>query len=155
MRCIALSRPEKGRGITFFHAFSGSDVVSAVRCKGKKYAWQTWDMCAEASDVFASLSQYQQVATVNDNEVDILEKCVVMMYDKCSTATRVNNARLDRLLGSRDHTKPFHQLDQLYFSISSVIPTRQAVFGANQHCASQKHRALLTGDGRRMEIRGM
>ena len=57
MRCIALSRPEKGRGITFFHAFAGSDV-SAVRCKGKKYEWQTWDMCAEASHVFAGLSQY-------------------------------------------------------------------------------------------------
>ena len=36
-----------------------------------------------------------QVATVNDNEVDILEKFVVMMCDKSSTATRVNNARLD------------------------------------------------------------
>ena len=35
------------------------------------------------------------------------------------------------------------------------IPTRQAAYGANQHCARQKHRALLTGDGRRMEIRGM
>ena len=36
-----------------------------------------------------------QVATVNDNEVDILQKFVVMMYDKSSTATGVNNARLD------------------------------------------------------------
>ena len=52
-------------------------------------------MCAEASDVFARLSQYPQVATVNGNEVDILEKFVVMMYDRSSTATRVNNAMLD------------------------------------------------------------
>ena len=37
------------------------------------------------------------------------------------------------LLGRRDHTKPFHQLDQLYFSPSSVLPTRQAAYGANQH----------------------
>ena len=36
-----------------------------------------------------------QVETVNDNEVDILEKFVVMMYDKSSTAKGVNNARLD------------------------------------------------------------
>ena len=49
--------PEKGRGITLF-AFTGCDVVSAFRCKGKKSAWQTWDMCAEASGVSARLSQY-------------------------------------------------------------------------------------------------
>ena len=38
-----------------------------------------------------------QVATVNvnDNEVDILEKFVVIMYDKSSTATCANIARLD------------------------------------------------------------
>ena len=85
--------PEKGRGITCLHAFTGCDVVSAFRGKGKKSAWQTWDVCAEASDVFARLSQYPP--TVNDNEMDILEKFVVIMYDRSSTATCVNNARLD------------------------------------------------------------
>ena len=49
--------PEKGRGITLCHAFTGCDGVSAVRGKGNKSAWQTWDMCAETSDVFARLSQ--------------------------------------------------------------------------------------------------
>ena len=122
MRCIALSRPEKGRGITFFHAFTGSDVVSAVRCKGKKYAWQTWGMCAEASDVFASLSQYPQVATVNDNEVDVLEKFVVMMYDKSSTATGVNNARLDMFARKQ---RPYQ----------AIPPTRSALLQHNAYQA--------------------
>ena len=45
--------PEKGRGITLFHAFTGCDVVSAFRGKGNKSAWTTWDMCPEATDVFA------------------------------------------------------------------------------------------------------
>ena len=53
--------PAKGRGITLFHAFTGCDVVSAFRGKGKKFAWQTQDVGAEASDVFARLSQYSQV----------------------------------------------------------------------------------------------
>ena len=30
--------PEKGRGITLFHAFTGCDVVSAFRGKGNKSA---------------------------------------------------------------------------------------------------------------------
>ena len=63
---------------------------------------------------------------------------MVMIYDKSNTATGVNNARLlICLLGSRDHTKPFHQLDQLYFSMSSVLPTKQAAYGANEHCTRQ------------------
>ena len=81
---------QKGRGITFFHAFTGCDVVSAFRGKGKKSAWQTWDMCAEASDVFARLSHYPP--TVNDNEMDILEKCVVIMYDRSNPATVCSEA---------------------------------------------------------------
>ena len=85
--------PEKGRGITFFHAFTGCDMGSAFRGKGKKSAWPTWDMCSEASGVFARLSQY--LPTVNDNGMDILENLVVIMYDRSSTATGVNNARLD------------------------------------------------------------
>ena len=50
--------PEKGRGITLFHAFTGCDVVSTFRGKGKKFTLQIWDMCAEASDIFARLSHY-------------------------------------------------------------------------------------------------
>ena len=32
---------------------------------------------------------------MNDNEMDMLEKFAVIMYDRSSTATGVNNARLD------------------------------------------------------------
>ena len=73
-------------------------------------------MCAEGSDVFSRLSQYPP--NVNDNEVDIMEKFVVMMYDRSSTATCVNNAGLDNFA-----LKPFHQLDPLYVSMSIVLPT--------------------------------
>ena len=53
MRCIPAHelyrsiRPEKGRRITFYHAFTGCDVVSAIRGKGKKSAWQTRDIVGE------------------------------------------------------------------------------------------------------------
>ena len=64
---------EKDRGITLFHAF--------ISC-----------------DVFDRRSQYPP--TVNDNEMDILEKSLVMMDDKSSTATRVY-ARLDMFAGNQ------------------------------------------------------
>ena len=50
-------------------------------------------MCGDASGVFARLSQYPP--TVNDNEVCILDKFVVIMYDKSNTATGVNSVMLD------------------------------------------------------------
>ena len=79
--------------ILFFHAFTVCDVISAFRGKGKKSAWLTWDAYAEVSDVFAKLSQCP--LTVDDEDLQILGKFVVIMYDISSTAEVVEDARLD------------------------------------------------------------
>lgn len=39
----------RSNGMPFFHAFTGCDVVSAFRGKGKKTAWQTWDAFEDVS----------------------------------------------------------------------------------------------------------
>ncbi|KAL7370274.1 hypothetical protein ABVT39_024501 [Epinephelus coioides] len=69
------------------------EVGSSFRGKGKKSAWQTWAVCDEASGVFSKLSQYPPV--VDDEDLKTLEKIVVMMYDRSSTAEGVDDARLD------------------------------------------------------------
>ena len=98
-------------------------MVSAFRGTGKKSAWQTWDMCAEASGVSARLSQYPP--TVNDNEMDILEeKFVVIMYDRSSTATGVNNARLDMFARKQ---RPYQ----------AIPPTRSALLQQVKRAAYQ------------------
>ena len=84
---------EKIKGMFFFHAFTGCDVVSAFHGKGKKSAWQTWDVCDEASGVFIKLSQYPPV--LDDENLKTLEKFVVMMYDRSSTAEGVDDTRMD------------------------------------------------------------
>ncbi|KAJ8405993.1 hypothetical protein AAFF_G00308810 [Aldrovandia affinis] len=89
--CCTLA--EKSKGMLFFHAFTGCDVISAFRGKGKKSAWQTWDVCDEASGVFSKLSQYPPV--VDDEDLKTLREFVVMMYDRSSTAEGVDDARLD------------------------------------------------------------
>ena len=81
---------EKTSGILFFHAFSDCDVVSAFHGKGKRSAWQTWSVCNEVSSVFKQLSKYPP--TIRDDDFEILEKFVVIMYDRSSTATCVNDA---------------------------------------------------------------
>ncbi|KAJ8377440.1 hypothetical protein AAFF_G00259980 [Aldrovandia affinis] len=56
---------KKSKGMLFFHAFTGCDVISAFRGKGKKSAWQTCDVCDEASGVFSKLSQYPPSSLVS------------------------------------------------------------------------------------------
>ena len=85
--------PERHSGILFFHAFTGCDTVSAFRGKGKKSAWQTWDVCPETSDVFTKLSCYP--TEVEDDDTEMLEKFVVMMYDRSSSTEAVDDARLE------------------------------------------------------------
>ena len=99
--CLSLE-PEKSRGILFVHAFTGCDVVSSFRGKGKKSAWQTWNVCDEASDVFSKLNQYPPA--VDDEDLETLENFVVMMYDRSSTAEGVDDARLDMLEAVRSHS---------------------------------------------------
>ena len=85
--------PKTEHQVGFFHAFTGCDVVSAFRGKGKKSAWQTWDVCGQASSVFSKLSQYPPI--VDDEDLKTLETFVVMMNDRSSTAEGVDDARLD------------------------------------------------------------
>ena len=77
----------------FFHAFTGCDAVSAFRGKGEKSAWQTWNVCDEASSVFSKFSHYPPV--LDDEDLKTLEKFMVMMYDRSSTVEGVDDARLD------------------------------------------------------------
>ena len=86
---------EKVKGMLFFHAFTGCDTVSAYRNKGKKNAWQTWDikLCPKATPVFSKLGVYPPI--VEDGDLEILEKFVILMYDRSSTAANVDEARLD------------------------------------------------------------
>lgn len=84
---------EKACGILYFHAFTGCDVVSAFRGKGKKSAWLTWNVCHEVSETFSKLSHCPREVTEED--MQLLEKFVVCMYDRSSSATGVDEARLD------------------------------------------------------------
>ena len=85
--------PEKTKGIRFFHAFTGCETASAFRNKSKKTAWQTWEICPEASPIFSKLSRYPPI--LNDGDLEIFEKFVILMYDRASTAVGVDEARLD------------------------------------------------------------
>ena len=84
---------DKADGLLFFHAFSGCDIVSAFQGKGKKSAWQTWNIFPEVTPVSRKLSSYP--VNLEDKDFDAIQKFVVMLYDKNSREENVNDCRLD------------------------------------------------------------
>lgn len=96
----------------FFRGFKGYDTISAFLNKGKKIAWQTWNVCPEASPVISNLSQYS--LTVEAGDLEILERFVILMYDSSNNATTVDESRLDMFARKR---RPY----------GAIPPTRMAL----------------------------
>ena len=53
---VANLGPDKSSGMLFFHAFTGCDILSAFRGKGKKTAWQAWEVYPQVTPIFKKLS---------------------------------------------------------------------------------------------------
>ena len=119
---------------------------AAFRGKGKK---------SEVSDVFAKLSQYP--LTVDDEDLQILEKFVVIMYDSSSTAEGVDDARLDMF--ARKH-RPCEAIPPTRAAL--LQHTKRAAYqagcisGVNQQYIkiNQKHRILQSGVGEKKTVCG-
>ena len=61
--CTSLGK-QKSRSLPAFHAFSGCDTTSAFNVKGKRSAWQAWELCHEAvtpSLEFLSTHPFQEL----------------------------------------------------------------------------------------------
>ena len=71
------------RSLPFFHAFTGCDTVSSFTGKGKKSAWQSWNVFEEVTEVFSRLSSPRD--NVTNDDMSIIEEFVVIMYDRTST----------------------------------------------------------------------
>ena len=61
--------------ITFLSCdFTGCDIVPAFRRKGKKSAWQTWEVFPDATDVFTRLSKRHDTFAVNNDRLELFAK---------------------------------------------------------------------------------
>ena len=83
---------EKAQALHVFHAFTGCDQTSAFLGRGKNTAWGTWMSYGEATAVFKSLSKQPTMQDVQD-ALPVLERFVVLMYDRASQCQSVNDAR--------------------------------------------------------------
>ena len=141
--------PEKASGMLFFHAFTGCDVVSAFRGKGKETAWQAWECCPEVTPVFSNLSQYPPV--IEDADLNILEKFVITMYDKNSTMDKVDEARLDLFARKQ---RPYDAIPTTRASIVQHVKRSAfqaaCIWGQATVCNMQTERWHKDGGGTKM-----
>ena len=99
-------------GLPFFHALTGCDTVSYFSGKDKKTAYHTWKCYPEATECFRTLSSPQ--AMLSEEQFRVLERFVVIMYNRTTPHQDVNKARLSMFSqGTR--------------SIESIPPTQAAL----------------------------
>jgi len=82
---------EKARALPFFHPFSGCNTSSSFSSIGKKTAWGTWGVYHDITHTFPELCQV--AASVSEEQISQLERFVILLYDKTSECTHVNEAR--------------------------------------------------------------
>ena len=73
-----------------FHAVTGCDTVSFFCGRGKLTAWQTLKCFPDVSKTFAEMSKGKRPTKIS---MDAIEQFVVLMYEKNSGMTGVNEAR--------------------------------------------------------------
>ena len=61
--------------------------MSAFRGKGKKSAWQAWNVFEEATEVFQKLGNLPESIS-DDDDKQILEQFVVILYDRSSAVKK-------------------------------------------------------------------
>ena len=74
-----------------FHAFTGCDTVSSFGGRGKKTAWKIWQVFPEVTEAFEHLLLMEN--GISDSVTSVLERYVVLLYDRTSDQSSVNEAR--------------------------------------------------------------
>ena len=74
-----------------FHALTGCDTASAFLGHGKRTAWATWKAMPELTNTLLDLSSAPD--DVPDDGMRVIERFVILMYDRTSTSHDVNLAR--------------------------------------------------------------
>ena len=88
---VATMSPTQCMTLPVFHAFTGCGTVSAFAGRGKKTAWETWKSFPEVNDAFSEL--LCMPSEVSERSMLLLERFVVLMYDRTSESMEVNDAR--------------------------------------------------------------
>lgn len=88
---VASMDPTLCQYLPVFHAFTGCDTVSSFTGKGKKTAWETWRSFPEVNSAFEEICTMPN--ELSEASILLIERFVVLMYDRVSEDLTVNEAR--------------------------------------------------------------
>lgn len=88
---VVTMNPRQCFTLPVFHALTGCETVSAFAGRGKKTAWETWKVFPEVTVAFEE--PLHMPADVSVEAMALLERFVVLMYDRTSDSLQVNDAR--------------------------------------------------------------
>ena len=89
---LAARLEQRGSVLPIFHALTGCDTVSFFQGKGKKTAWEVWCSFSPLTDALVQLSKCPKV--ISESSLKVIERFVVLLYDRTSSLNSVNDARL-------------------------------------------------------------
>ena len=97
---------EKSVALPVFHAFTGCDTVSSLKSIGKKTAWQRWNAFADVTEAFTDISTSPD--SIDPQTMKVLERFVVLLYDRTSPCVSVNELRKELFTKGRsiEHIPP-------------------------------------------------
>ena len=93
--CATIGEP-RSQALPVFHALTGCDTTSAFRGKGKKLAWQAWQVYEDVTETFRYLASHPfEYLSTDSAHFQKIERFTVILYDKTSPLSSVNEARKD------------------------------------------------------------
>ena len=109
------------------HAFTGCDTVSSFGGRGKKTAWNTWQVFPDVTPAFERLLLME--GCISESVMSVLERFVVLLYDRTSDMLNVNDAR----------KWPFTQKSRSLENIPPTLETlRQHIMQASKQTAGAR-----------------
>ena len=103
---------DKSTSLPMFHALTGCDTVSYFGGRGKKTAWDVWKVYPQLTIELNTLITSPECIT--ERSKDVIERFVVLLYDRTSGKQRVNDLRCE-LFTKRSRT------------IDNIPPTQAAL----------------------------
>ncbi len=82
---------ERAQGLRFFHALTGCDSCSSFNTIGKLTAWNIWKSFPAVTNAFVRMSL--PTTSIPDDIWKLLERFVVLLYDRTSESGSVNETR--------------------------------------------------------------
>ena len=136
---------DKASTLPMFHALTGCDTVSFFNGRGKRTAWDVWGVFPKPTPVLRVLKASSKEIT--DDCMAVLERFVVLLYDRTSSLVKVNEVRQE-LFSKRSRNLDSIPLPEPHLSsMSKERFSKGGKCGAKPFFVSQCFQVHQTGDG--------